>query len=247
MSALANASTAMGVLHGRRIAVTDGVGFLARVAVGKLQERGCTDVTVPRRARCDLSRRDHIEGLFDKYRPHLLLHLAITVDSSANHRDLAESSYKNVMTTTQSMEASSRHGVEKMICIDNASSYPANAPVPLGEQDLFKGQPDPARAIHGIANRVSAAIRISVRVFDPHEFLRRARQLRAEDKLCDRFAAREIRAGRGNGRDGNQNRRQGVCHARFYSCGRWLSARRIVQPEKNGLRARRLSVLGVDP
>jgi GDP-L-fucose synthase len=146
---------AMGVFRGRRIVVTGGAGFLGRVVVGKLRERGCTEIIVPRRATCDLSRWDHIEQMFDKYRPHLLLHLAATVDNPASHRNVAESFYNNVMMTTQLMEASSRHGVEKMICIGSASSYPANAPVPLREQDLFKGLPDPARAIHGIAKRLA--------------------------------------------------------------------------------------------
>ena len=107
MRALDNGDAAMGVFHGRRIAVTGGAGFLGRVVVRKLRERGCTDITVPRRASCDLSRWDHIEQLFDKYRPHLLLHLAATVDSPAGHRDVAESFYNNVMMTTQLMEASS--------------------------------------------------------------------------------------------------------------------------------------------
>jgi GDP-L-fucose synthase len=84
----------------------------------------------------------------------LLLHLAATVDSPAGHRDAAESFYNNVMMTTQLIEASSRHGVEKMIGIGSASSYPANAPVPLREQDLFNGLPDAGRAIHGVAKRL---------------------------------------------------------------------------------------------
>ena len=62
--------------------------------------------------------------------------------------------YNNVMMATQLIEAASRHGVEKMICIGSASSYPANAPVPLREQDLFKGLPDASRAAHGIAKRL---------------------------------------------------------------------------------------------
>ena len=155
MKAHENAAGAMGVFRGRRIVVTGGAGFLGRVVVSKLRERGCTEVTIPRRATCDLSRWDHIEQMFDKYRPHLLLHLAATVDNPANHRNVAESFYNNVMMTTQLIEASSRHGVEKMICIGSASSYPANAPVPLHEQDLFKGLPDPARAVHGIAKRLA--------------------------------------------------------------------------------------------
>jgi hypothetical protein len=87
MRALANANNAVGVFPGRRIAVTDGAEFLARVVLRKLQERSCTDVTVLGRARSDLSRRDHIERLFDKYRP--LLHLATTVDSPADHGEVA--------------------------------------------------------------------------------------------------------------------------------------------------------------
>ena len=154
MRALDDSSAAMGVFHGRRIVVTGGAGFLGRVVVRKLHERGCTDITVPRRASCDLSRWDHIEQLFSRCRPHLLLHLAATVDNPAADRDVADSFYNNVMMTTQLMEASSQHDVEKMICIGSASSYPANAPLPLREQDLFEGLPGAARAIHGIAKRL---------------------------------------------------------------------------------------------
>jgi GDP-L-fucose synthase len=154
MRALDATASAMGVFYGRRILVTGGAGFLGRVVVRKLRERGCREIMVPRRAACDLSRWGDIEQLFDRFRPHLLLHLAATVDNPAGHRDVAESFYNNVMMSMQLMEASSRHGVEKMICIGSASSYPTNAPVPLREQDLFKGLPDPARAVHGIAKRL---------------------------------------------------------------------------------------------
>src|SRR5271166_4299188 len=110
MRVLAHGNSAIGVFHGRRIVVTGGAGFLGRVVVRKLRERGCTEITVPRRATCNLSRWDHIEQLFDKYRPHLLLHLAATVDNPASHRDVAESFYNNAMMAMQLMEASSRHG-----------------------------------------------------------------------------------------------------------------------------------------
>ena len=90
MKAHDNGRAAMGVSRGRRIVVTGGAGFLGRVVVGKLREHGCTDVTVPRRATCDLSRWDHIEQLFDKCRPHLLLRIHRRRRISARGRDAGE-------------------------------------------------------------------------------------------------------------------------------------------------------------
>ena len=140
---------------GKRIVVTGGAGFLGRYVVEKLKERGCRDITIPRRAAFDLSRWDDIERLFEQSRPHYLLHVAATVDNPVGHRNVATSFYNNVLMTTQLMEAASRHGVEKMICIGSASSYPANAPFPLREHDLFKGLPDASREAHGIAKRLA--------------------------------------------------------------------------------------------
>jgi GDP-L-fucose synthase len=140
---------------GKRIVVTGGAGFLGRYVVDKLKERGCREITIPRRSSCDLARWDDIERLFEHARPHLLLHLAATVDNPSGHRNVASSYYNNVLMTTQLMEAASRHGVEKMICIGSASSYPPNAPFPLSENDLFKGLPDASREAHGIAKRLA--------------------------------------------------------------------------------------------
>jgi GDP-L-fucose synthase len=142
-------------LGAKRIVVTGGAGFLGRYVVDKLKERGCRELTVPRRSSFDLSRWDDIERLFEHARPHFLLHLAATVDSPVGHRNVATSFYNNVLMNTQLMEAASRHGVEKMICIGSASSYPANAPFPLREQDLFKGMPDASREAHGVAKRLA--------------------------------------------------------------------------------------------
>jgi GDP-L-fucose synthase len=138
----------------KRIAVTGGAGFLGRVVVGKLREMGCREVTVPRRATCDLTRADAIAWLLERARPQVLLHLASTVDGPPGCGNTAESFRNNVLMTAQLIDAACNRGVEKMVCLGSASSYPANAPVPLREDDLFAGLPAPPRIAHAIAKRL---------------------------------------------------------------------------------------------
>jgi GDP-L-fucose synthase len=143
-----------GYFASKRIVVTGGAGFLGRVVVRKLAERGCREAIVPRRARCDLSRAESIARMLRQSRPDCILHLAATVDNPAGSGDAAASFLNNVLMTAQLMEAARRHGVEKMVCIGSASSYPANARAPLRERNLFDGLPEESRAAHGIAKRL---------------------------------------------------------------------------------------------
>ena len=138
----------------KRVVVTGGAGFLGGVVVRKLRDRGCREITVPRRAQCDLSRRSNILHLLNHARPQVILHLAATVDNPAGSGDAAASFCNNVLMTTQLIDAACGHGVEKMLCLGSASSYPAAAPVPLCEDDLFGGLPESSRVEHGIAKRL---------------------------------------------------------------------------------------------
>ncbi|HTS13132.1 MAG TPA: NAD-dependent epimerase/dehydratase family protein [Candidatus Limnocylindrales bacterium] len=139
---------------GKRIVVTGGAGFLGRAVVSALAVRGCREITIPRHAQCDLSRRADILHLLNHTQPDAIVHLAGTVDNPARRADAAESFRNNVLMTTQLMDAACRHGVGKMVCIGSASSYPATANVPLREENLFNGLPEESRAAHGIAKRL---------------------------------------------------------------------------------------------
>jgi len=141
-------------LAGKKIVVTGGAGFLGRAVVHKLARCGCREIVVPRRASCDLRRGDDIARLFDRERPDFLVHLAATVDNPAGAANAAASFCDNVLMTTQLIDAAARRGLEKMICLGSASSYPANAPIPLREHDFFNGLPEASRASHGIAKRL---------------------------------------------------------------------------------------------
>jgi len=55
------------------------------------------------------------------------------------------------------MEESRRAGVKKFVTIGTACSYPADAPLPLREDDLWNGYPAPETAPYGLAKRIVLA------------------------------------------------------------------------------------------
>jgi GDP-L-fucose synthase len=139
----------------KRIVVTGGAGFLGRVLVHALRESGCTQVIVPRRADCDLTRKEDIDCLLNAARPNVVFHLAATVDNPSGQANAAASFHDNVIMTTQLIEAVARRGIEKLVCLGSATSYPAHAAMPLREVNLFAGLPEASRAAHGVAKRLA--------------------------------------------------------------------------------------------
>jgi len=139
---------------GKRVVVTGGAGFLGRVVVRKLREVGCREVAVPRRADCDLTRRENIECLLSAARPDLVIHLAARVDNSPSQTEAAAYFYDNVLMSAQLLDAVARRGIEKLTIAGSAASYPASAALPLREADLFAGLPEASREAHGVAKRL---------------------------------------------------------------------------------------------
>lgn len=139
---------------GKRVVVTGGAGFLGHVVVRKLREAGCREVAVPRRANCDLARRKNVENLLNAARPDLVIHLAARVDNSLSQIEAAACFYENVLMSAHLIDAVARRGIEKLVVIGSAASYPSSAALPLREADLFVGLPEASREAHGVAKRV---------------------------------------------------------------------------------------------
>ena len=60
----------------KRVIVTGGSGFLGSFVVEKLQERGATDVFVPRSSEYDLRQPDEIESMLQDCHADMVIHLA---------------------------------------------------------------------------------------------------------------------------------------------------------------------------
>jgi len=139
----------------KRVVITDGPAFLERVLAQKLVKSGCSEVTVVRKAACDLSRREEVLRLLKQTRPDFILHLAGWGARPVRAVEAADSLYSEVMMATELIDAACRHDVQKMAILGNIRCYPANAPVPLREKDLFGGLPEASHAAQGMAKRLS--------------------------------------------------------------------------------------------
>ena len=139
----------------RRVCVTGGAGFLGSFVVNKLQERGASDIFVPRRAQYDLVEKEAILQLLSDAKPDIIIHLAASVGGiGANLSHQAEYFYENLMMGTQLLHESWKANVEKFVAVGTICAYPKFAPIPFKEEDLWNGYPEETNAPYGLAKKM---------------------------------------------------------------------------------------------
>lgn len=140
-------------LHGRRIWVTGGHGFLGRHLLAELRERGA-DVLAPTRAECDLLDPFAAARFLKEHRPEGVMHLAARVGGiGANRRHPGEFFYANLVMGLHLVEACRIEGAEKLLVAGSVCAYPKHTPVPFREDDLWNGYPEETNAPYGIAKK----------------------------------------------------------------------------------------------
>src|SRR5437870_3436211 len=138
-----------------RVVVTGGAGFLGAFVVEALHARGCREVSVPRSRDYDLRESEDIALLYDRTRPHVVVHLAAVVGGiGANRANPGRFFYDNAIMGIQLMEYARRVGVEKFIAVGTVCAYPKFTPVPFKEEDLWNGYPEETNAPYGLAKKM---------------------------------------------------------------------------------------------
>ncbi|MBM3136833.1 MAG: GDP-L-fucose synthase [Chloroflexi bacterium] len=139
----------------RKVCVTGGAGFLGKVVVRKLQERGAKDIFIPTLDRYDLTQLADINRLLEDAKPDLIIHLAAQVGGiGANREHPAEFFYNNLMMGVQLMHRACESNVDKFVAIGTICAYPKYTPVPFKEENLWDGYPEETNAPYGLAKKM---------------------------------------------------------------------------------------------
>jgi len=139
----------------KRVCVTGGAGFLGKVVVRKLQERGVKDIFIPAIEDYDLVKLDDIDRMLKDANANMIIHLAAQVGGiGANREHPAEFFYNNLMMGVQLMHRAWETGVEKFVAIGTICAYPKFTPVPFNEANLWDGYPEETNAPYGLAKKM---------------------------------------------------------------------------------------------
>ncbi len=145
----------MSYLENKRITVTGGAGFLGKNIVGKLKEKGCGDIFVPRSKDYDLVKMEDVRRLYADADPDIVIHLAAVVGGiGANMENPGRFFYDNLMMGVQMMEQGRLNGLEKFVAVGTICCYPKFTPVPFKEENLWNGYPEETNAPYGLAKKM---------------------------------------------------------------------------------------------
>lgn len=138
---------------GRSVVVTGGNGFLGRVVVRLLSERGA-QVEAPTHDAFDLTIPGAADDMLAKYKPSHVIHLAARVGGIGYNQVAPAPLYlDNLMMGTHIIEATHRAGTEKTVLLGTVCSYPKFTPVPFREDSFWDGLPEETNAPYGIAKK----------------------------------------------------------------------------------------------
>lgn len=141
---------------GLRVVVTGGAGFLGRVVVDRLKQRGVAEVLIPRRSEFDLTREADVARMYDTLKPDVIFHLAAEVGGiGANMKNPGRYFFANMAMALHLIEQARQRHLGKFVQVGTICAYPKFTPVPFRESDLWIGYPEETNAPYGIAKKAA--------------------------------------------------------------------------------------------
>jgi GDP-L-fucose synthase len=135
-----------------RIFVAGHRGLVGGALVRQLGAAGYTGLQTADRSRLDLRDRVAVDAWFAAERPEYVFLAAAKVGGiQANDMYPAEFLFDNLQIQNNVIDASYRHGVEKLVFLGSSCIYPKFAPQPIKEDCLLTGALEPTNEWYAIA------------------------------------------------------------------------------------------------
>ncbi len=135
-----------------RIFVAGHRGMVGSAICRRLQAEGYDQVMVRTHRELDLTCQKAAEDFFDLERPeYVFLGAAKVGGILANSTYTADFIYKNIMIAANTIQASYKFGVRKLLNLGSTCIYPKLAPQPLKEEYLLTGPLEPTNEPYAVA------------------------------------------------------------------------------------------------
>jgi GDP-L-fucose synthase len=142
--------------QGKRVLVTGASGFVGSNLRPLIAKTGC-ELICPSRREYDLLEPEQVRRMFGDTRPQIVFHFAGLVGGIlANQERPADFLYQNLLMGTAMLHEAWRAGAQKYITLMGGCSYPALAPSPIKETELWKGYPQAESAPYSLAKAMSS-------------------------------------------------------------------------------------------
>ena len=138
-------------LEGKRIYVAGHTGMVGSAIVRRLATIPAEIITAPRAA-VDLERQDQTEDFLNAHKPDIVIVAAAKVGGiHANNAYPAEFISLNLAIARNTIDASYKAGVKKLLFLGSSCIYPRLAHQPMAEPELLTGALEPTNEWYAVA------------------------------------------------------------------------------------------------
>jgi GDP-L-fucose synthase len=127
-------------------------GMVGSAIVRALKDRGASNIVTRTSKELDLRNRTEVDQFFEQEKPEIVYLAAAKVGGiHANATYPADFLVDNILITTNVIDASCKHGVEKLLFLGSSCIYPRLASQPISEEALLTGPLEPTNETYALA------------------------------------------------------------------------------------------------